>query len=560
MNRSDITKVLEKIIQDIEEISDGHVKSIQKTLLNLIEILLDDNEKLRAENQQLRDEINRLKGEQGKPDIRKQTKPNQNISSEKERRRKNRNKNKKAKNKKKSRIRITLNRVETLKMDKDQLPADAIFKGYKNVTVQDIIIQADNILFRKATYYSPSLNKTFMASLPAGYSGDFGPRLRQLIISLYHENGMTQSGITSFLGNHKIFIGSGSVSRILTQSPEKEGFYQEKNDIVMAGLQSANYQQMDDTSARLKGKNYYDHILCNEFYTAYFTRAHKDRLTIIDILTQGQMKFIFNDHAFLLMQEMKLSEKWFSVVKTNYAGQSLTREEMDVLLSTYFPDPNKQQSNRLILLESTAIAAYQLLPHAAKFLLTDDAPQYNKITEYHPLCWVHDGRHYKKLMPVVISHRTMLDKFIEKYWDYYGKLLAYKLSPIQSEADCLSKEFDELFSTQTGYDALDERIKKTNHQKSQLLLVLNNPFLPLHNNDSEGGARGQARRRDISFHTMSIGGTESKDTFMTIMQTAKKQLINFYHYIGDRIQKKYEMPSLASLIMDKIKIPIPDTP
>ena len=89
--------------------------------------------------------------------------------------------------------------------------------------------------------------------------------------------------------------------------------------------------------------------------------------------------------------------------------------------------------------------------------------------------------------------------------------------------------------------------------------MLNNPFLPLHNNDSEGGARGQARRRDISFHTMSIDGTESKDTFMTIMQTAKKQLVNFYHYIGDRIQKKYEMPSLASLIMDRIKIPMPDT-
>ena len=85
----------------------------------------------------------------------------------------------------------------------------------------------------------------------------------------------------------------------------------------MAGLQSANYQQMDDTSARVRGKNYYDHILCNEFYTAYFTRAHKDRLTIIDILTQGQMRFTFNEHAFLLMKEMKLSEKWLNILVAN---------------------------------------------------------------------------------------------------------------------------------------------------------------------------------------------------------------------------------------------------
>jgi hypothetical protein len=556
MNRSNITKILQDISQDIESMPDEYVKSIQKTLLNLIEVILDDNDKLRLENQQLRDENNRLKGEQGKPNIRSQTKTNQDISSEKERRKK-KNKEKRARKKKKNRI--TANRIEVLAIDKEQLPADAVFKGYKNVVVQDILIQTDNIEFKKATYYSPSLNKTFIAPLPAGYSGEFGPSLRQLVIGLYHESGMTQTGIINFLTNHKIFIGSGSVSRILTQSPEKDGFHQEKHDIVMAGLQSAEYQQMDDTSARVSGKNYYDHILCNEFYVAYFTRAQKDRLTVIDILTQGQMKFIFNEHAFLLMKEMKLPEKWLNIIKTNYAEQSMDRQEMDALLNTHFPNPNKQQSNRLVLLESTAIAAYQLLPHAVKFLLTDDAPQYNKITEYHPLCWIHDGRHYKKLMPVVMSHRNILNEFITKYWDYYDKLLTYKSIPTQVEADRLSKEFDTLFSTQTGYDLLDERIKKTSHQKGQLLLVLENPFLPLHNNDSEGGARGQARRRDISFHTMSTEGTESKDSFMTIMQTAKKQAVNFYHYIGDRIKKKFEMPSLANLIIARSTAPISNT-
>jgi len=58
---------------------------------------------------------------------------------------------------------------------------------------------------------------------------------------------------------------------------------------------------------------------------------------------------------------------------------------------------------------------------------------------------------------------------------------------------------------------------------------------------------------------MSAEGTESKDTFMTIMQTAKKQAVNFYHYIGDRIKKKYEMPSLASLITARSKALVPGT-
>ena len=78
--------------------------------------------------------------------------------------------------------------------------------------------------------------------------------------------------------------------------------------------------------------------------------------------------------------------------------------------------------------------------------------------------------------------------------------------------------------------------------------MLKHPTLPLHNNTSELGARAQARYRDISFHTMSKKGTEAKDTFMTIVETAKKLAVNTYHYFYDRISKKYEMPSLASLM------------
>lgn len=509
MNRSNTIKALEEIAQDIDAIVDEHVKAIQKKLLNLIELLSKDNDELRAENQRLRDENNKLKGEQGKPDIRNQTK---NISSEKER-----NKNKKRRrNRKKKRNRIKIDRVEKCKIDKDQLPEDAIFKGYQSVIVQDIIIKTANIEFKKETYYSPSLKKSFMAPLPKGYSGEFGPNLRQLVISFNHEYGMTESCIANFFANHDILISVGTISNLLTQPTEMGEFHQEYKDIIAAGLLSSDYQQMDDTSARVKGKNYYDHILCNEFYTSYFTRQNKDRLTVIDILTQDEMKFAFNEQAFLLMQEMKLAEKWLDVIKTEHAGKIVNRAELDVILNAMFPDPNKQQTNRQNLVEATAIAAYRLLPYATKFLLTDDAPQYNKIAAYHALCWIHIGRFYKKLIPVVKSHRIELDEFIAKFWDYYDQLLVYKVCPTAAGAKRLSKEFDLLFSTVTNYDQLNERIAKTKDKKNQLLLVLEFPFLPLHNNHSELGARSQARRRDMSFHTMSLSGTKAKDTFMRL--------------------------------------------
>ncbi len=550
MNRLSTIKALEEISQDIEAIVDERSKTTQKKLLNLIEMLSKDNDELRAENQRLRDENNRLKGEQGKPDICKQT--NQDISSEDER---NKNKKKrgdrKKKKKRKKKNRIKIDRVEKCKIDKDQLPEDAVFKGYQSVIVQDIVIKTDNIEFKKETYYSPSLKKTFMASLPKGYSGEFGPNLRQLVLGLNHEGGMTESCIASFLENHDILISTGTISNLLTQPPEMDEFHKESKDITAAGLSSTDYQQMDDTGARVKGKNYFDHILCNEFYTAYFTMQNKDRLTIIDILTQGEMKFAFNEQAFLLMQEMKLSEKRLDAVKTEHAGKIVNRAELDVILDVMFPDQNKQQTNRQTLVEATAIAAYQLLPYAAKFLLTDDAPQYNKIALYHALCWIHIGRFYKKLMPVVKSHRIELDEFIAKFWDYYDQLLAYKTRPTASDEERLLKEFDLLFSTETNYDQLNERIAKTKNKKDQLLLVLKFPFLPLHNNDSELAARSQARRRDMSFHTMSLNGTKAKDTFMTLRQTAKKLAVNFYKYIGDRINKTYEMPSLANLIVER---------
>ncbi len=152
MNRLSTIKALEEISQDIEAIVDERSKTTQKKLLNLIEMLSKDNDELRAENQRLRDENNRLKGEQGKPDICKQT--NQDISYEDER---NKNKkkrgDKKKKKKRKKKNRIKIDRVEKCKIDKDQLPEDAVFKGYQSVIVQDIVIKTDNIEFEKETYY-----------------------------------------------------------------------------------------------------------------------------------------------------------------------------------------------------------------------------------------------------------------------------------------------------------------------------------------------------------------------------------------------------------------------
>ncbi|OPX38622.1 MAG: hypothetical protein B1H11_04315 [Desulfobacteraceae bacterium 4484_190.1] len=83
------------------------------------------------------------------------------------------------------------------------------------------------------------------------------------------------------------------------------------------------------------------------------------------------------------------------------------------------------------------------------------------------------------------------------------------------------------------------------------MLVLKHPSLPLHNNDSELSARVEKRRQDVSLQTKSDKGTKAEDSFLTITQTAKKQGVNAYKYIYDRISKTFSMPYLADLILQK---------
>ena len=181
-------------------------------LLNLVETLKQENQELRAEVQRLRDEINRLKGEQGKPEI-KADKP-KDHSSEKERRKP------KGWHKGNKIDRIVIHREQKLFVDKSELPEDAQFKGYEETVVQDIRLTTDNVCFVKEKYYSPSQRRTYIAPLPAGYEGEFGPGVRALVLTLYYASGMTEPKIEEFLGHIGVSISAGQVSNLLIKNQD----------------------------------------------------------------------------------------------------------------------------------------------------------------------------------------------------------------------------------------------------------------------------------------------------------------------------------------------------
>ena len=106
-------------------------------ILNIVEELKQENAALRKENQRLRDEINRLKGEQGKPDI-KANKQAGDHSSEKERRPKKAGPKRLKRRPHKA---VVIDREEKVSYPAAKLPADAEFKGYEAVVVQDLVIK-----------------------------------------------------------------------------------------------------------------------------------------------------------------------------------------------------------------------------------------------------------------------------------------------------------------------------------------------------------------------------------------------------------------------------------
>ena len=532
------------MIQDIE----GARKAIVH-LLNIIEELQQSMAALREENQRLRDEINRLKGEQGRPKI----KPNKegaqeagsrNYSSEQER-----HKSKEHKRSSK-RDRIEVNETKPLSVDRKLLPPDAEFKGYEDVVVQDIQIHTHNILFRKEKYYSASEEKTYLAEMPAGYEGEFGPGVKAWAVTLYYSCNMSEPKILEAFQNAGLIISEGQVSNFLVKN--QEVFHQEKDAVYDAGLRSSPWQQIDETGTRQDGDNKHCHIVCNPLFTAYFTTSDKSRLSVLDVLTNFRERvYLLNAEAFGYLETFGLSAAVIEGLKGLPQEESLPEKTFLDVLAAKLPALGPNQRSRV--LEAAAVAAYHAQTEfpVIRLLLCDDAKQFRVLTEELGLCWVHDGRHYKKMSPFVAHHRQLLETFRKQYWDYYERLLEYKEHPTEQEATTLEEDFDALFSTATGFNALDERIAKTKANKSSLLMVLRHPEIPLHNNPAELGARQLVRKRDVSFGTRTEDGRKAWDTFLTLAATAKKLGINFFRYVYDRVSGAYQMPHMAEVIAQR---------
>ncbi len=158
---------------------------------------------------------------------------------------------------------------------------------------------------------------------------------------------------------------------------------------------------------------------------------------------------------------------------------------------------------------------------------------------------------------VIPIHQQWLDEFLKDFWAYYYQLKNYRQSsPEQRQQQKLSLagEFDYLFSRVTGYDNLDHRLNLTRQKKPYLLLVLEFPEVPLDNNEAERALREYVVKRKISNGTRTEAGTQAWEIFLALVDTCRKLGVNFYQYILEHISQTFEMPTLATLILQKSQL------
>ena len=532
---------------DPKTIEDEDLRQIFLYLMNVVETQQVKLAEQAEEIQRLRDEISRLKGEQGKPKIKANTEA-PDLSSEKERRQP------KPHRKSSKQAHIQIDRVEVMTVGQEHLPADAVFKGYVDVVVQDLEIRSDNVQFRKEKYYSPSQKRTYLAPLPAGYHGQFGPKVRAWVVAMYYGGQMSEPKILEFLQTAGMHISAGELSDMLIK--DQDLFHAESAAVVQAGLESSPWQHLDSTGTRVNGRNQHCHVLCNQLYTFYCTLPSKDRMSMLRVLQGGaDPVFRYNDVAGELMGQLAITDKWRSLLPTVLPhDQDVTEKELEAVLDVHLPKLGVNLRKRVK--EALAIAAYrtQTAYPVVDLLLCDDAPQFNCLTALLALCWIHELRHYKKLIPRMAFHCTLLQDFGKAFWKLYQGLLDYREHPSPAQAAALQASFDHLFASKSGYQPLDECKGRTLAKKEQLLMVLSHPEILLHNNPAELGARQRVRKRDVSLQARTRDGIGAWDTFQTLVATAKKLGVNLFHYVHDRVVGANALPSLATLIRERAQL------
>ena len=344
-----------------------------------------------------------------------------------------------------------------------------------------------------------------------------------------------------------IDISTGQIDRLLTEGHEE--FHAEKDALLPAAREVSSYFQADDTGARHQGKNAYTTVIANPFFASFTTTESKSRVNFLQLLRVPHEEYVVGEDALFYMKYQGLSPRL------------LQRLEAAVKKADRVIVGEKAWQRQLKAWRILADGPRRIVTEAALFgtlmrhelylgqpLVSDDAGQFKILGLLHGLCWLHAERSLKKLLPMNPREQEATDRVRDDLWKYYQRLLAYRESPTPRRKAGLALDFDRLFTRRTGFVDLNEALRRIHGKRDDLLLVLEHPEIPLHNNLSESDIREWAKKRKISAGTRSALGRRCRDTFISLKKTCRKLGVSFRRYLQDRIRGLHEILTLPDLI------------
>lgn len=516
---------------EITRINVPHFESneLNPKVLKLFEIIQQQGEAIQA----LRDEVAQLKGHKTKPKI-NPSKMDEETSEDKGETKQD---GKRAGSLKKSKTKDLVIQ-ETRTIAPKFIPEGSIFKGYKDYVVQGLKIDAYNILYQLERWETPG-GSYVEGELPPHVQGHFDSQLRAYILYQHNQCHVTQPRLLEELLEFGVDISSGQIDRILSE--KKDLFHEEKQNLLTSALCVSDYIQVDDTGARHDGKNGYCTVICNDYFAWFGSTVSKSRMNFLKLLRGEHEDYVINEAALLYMKGQKLPPFLLEELKE--------RHFRDLIQWEKFLTKRKVTDQRHIRILTEGALAGSLFKHGFNphlVILSDDAGQFNIL--YHALCWIHAERTIHKLIGFNDPQRAALKEVRDQIWAFYRDMKKYRLKPWKRKKRQLEKRFDAIFTQKTCFATLNCALRRLHKNKKELLLVLERPEIPLHNNASETDIREYVTRRKISGGTRHERGRQARDTFTSLKKTCRKLGISFWDYLLDRLHGQNQIPYLPALI------------
>ena len=517
----------------------------QEQLTQHQEQLTQQREALALQQEQiqgLKDEIARLKGQNPKPKIR----PSK-LEKDSPLAPKKQSKEKRAGSKKQSKT-IHLEIHETIVIPpKEDVPKGSRFKGYADFTVVGLRFEPHNIKYRLEIWNTPNKER-LSGELPAAMQvvgGHYSPELVTYILHQHHHAHVPQGLIWEQLRDIGVSISEGQVNRILLE--HSEPFHAEKEALLKVGLEVAQYIHTDDTGARHMGRNGYCTHIGNPFFTWFSSTQSKSRINFLSILRAGYTDYVLNEDALDYMLKQKLPKAIYKHLQA--LGEVRIADEAAWMSALHQWGVRKKRHVRIVTEGGLmgSVLSHGISPELV--IISDDAGQFNVLL--HALCWIHAERTLAKLVGFSDKQRAALDAKRSEVWGFYRDLKVYKCVPNEKDRRWLENRFDSIFTEKTCFVSLNLALKRLHLNKSELLLVLERPDIPLHNNPSENDIREYVMRRKRSGSTRSDLGRRCRDTFSSLKKTCRKLGISFWDYLNDRFSGANTIPQLSEIVRQR---------